>query len=140
MAPSPALSHRACSKSPMRVHWLGKWLDVRTQIRSIFRNMLRIEDAADGRLPPQGAPGGVSKQALNTSSLCQNMADAVGHRTVLPSRFHAPRQSCHAGGISTSGRNSHLGHQGDFSTLFQQLHPNWRCSSRTCMIEIVIIR
>ena len=39
-------------------------MDARTQIRSIFRNMLRIEDAADGRLPPQGTPGGVSKQAL----------------------------------------------------------------------------
>ncbi len=35
------------------------------QIRSIFRNMLRIEDAADGRLPPQGAPGEVYKQALS---------------------------------------------------------------------------
>ncbi len=55
---------RACLKSPMRVHWLGKWMDARTQIRSIFWNMLRIHHAADGRLPPQGAPGGVSKQAL----------------------------------------------------------------------------
>jgi hypothetical protein len=55
---------RACLESPMRVDWGGKWLDARTQIRSIFRNMLRIEDAADGRLPPQGTPGGVSKQAL----------------------------------------------------------------------------
>ena len=45
----------------------GKWMDARTQIRGIFRNMLRIEDAADGRLPPQGTPGGVSKQALKQS-------------------------------------------------------------------------
>jgi hypothetical protein len=49
----------------MRVDWGGKWLDARTQIRGIFQDMLRIEDAADGRLPPQGAPDGVSKQALN---------------------------------------------------------------------------
>ena len=51
----------------MRVDWGGKWMDARTQIRGIFRNMLRIEDAADGRLPPQGTPGGVSKQALKQS-------------------------------------------------------------------------
>ncbi len=55
----------ACLKSPMRVHWLGKWMDARTQIRSIFRNMLKIEDAAHGRLPPPGAHGGVLKPALN---------------------------------------------------------------------------
>ena len=55
----------ACLKSPMRVHWLGKWIDARTQIRSIFRNMLKIEDAAHGRLPPPGAHGGVLKPALN---------------------------------------------------------------------------
>jgi hypothetical protein len=47
----------------MQVAWLGKSMDARTQIRSIFRNMLKIEDAADGRLPPQGAAGGVSELA-----------------------------------------------------------------------------
>ena len=55
---------RACLKSPMRVHWLNKWMDASTQIRSIFRNMLEIENAVDDRLPPQGAAGEVSKQAL----------------------------------------------------------------------------
>ena len=56
---------RACLKSPMRVHWLGKSMDARMQIQGIFWNMLKIEDAADGRLPPQCAAGGVSKQALS---------------------------------------------------------------------------
>ncbi len=49
---------RACLESPMRVHWLGKWMDARTQIRGIFRNMLRIKDAADSRLPPVGRKKG----------------------------------------------------------------------------------
>ena len=44
----------------------GKWLDASTQIRSIFRDMLRIQHAADGRLPLQGAPGGV----FQTGSKC----------------------------------------------------------------------
>ena len=66
----------------MRVDWGGgKWLDARTQIRSIFRNMLRIEDAADGRLQPQGTPGGVSKQALKKPGIrgvktLQNLSQA----------------------------------------------------------------
>jgi len=31
--------------------------------------MLRIENAADGRLPPQGAAGGVAEQALRRRGL-----------------------------------------------------------------------
>ena len=34
------------------VDWFGKWMDARTQIPSLLRNMLKIEDAADGRSPP----------------------------------------------------------------------------------------
>ena len=84
---------RACLESPMRVDWGGKWMDARTQIRSIFRNMLRIEDAADGRLPPQGTPGGVSKQALKKPGIramnaLRNLSQALLHRF----RFGAERR------------------------------------------------
>jgi len=50
-------------KFPLRVHWLGKSMDARMQIRGISWNILKIENAADGRLPPQCAAGGVSKHA-----------------------------------------------------------------------------
>jgi hypothetical protein len=39
---APFSGLRACLKFPLRVHWLGKWTDAMTQIRSIFRNMLEI--------------------------------------------------------------------------------------------------
>ena len=71
---------RACLKFPLRVHWLGKWTDAMTQIRSIFRNMLEIENAADGRLPPQGAAGGVSKKAL--TNIATDQDPVYWHRNV----------------------------------------------------------
>lgn len=43
-------------------------MDARTQIRSVFRNMLKIQDAAGGPLPPQGTPVGGSKQAFCVAS------------------------------------------------------------------------
>ena len=52
-------------------------MDARTQIRSIFRNMLRIQHAADGRLPPQGAAGGVSKQVPTLRCAHRATGDAL---------------------------------------------------------------
>ena len=61
------------------VDWFGKWMDATTHIRSIFRIMLKIEDVADGPLPPQGAAGGVSKPAHNIfQSQWPGVANAPG--------------------------------------------------------------